>query len=352
MAKETDIKNSNNALPDKFVTDIRSIIEKGRKQAYAAAGQAAIATFWNVGRRIVEEEQNGESRAAYGTRLIPLLADRLKVEYGDGYGKRNLAYYRQFYLTFNDWEILHELVQNLTWTHLRRILSVANPQAQNWYLKTASENMWSTTELDRNISTQYFERRLAAQHPANVEDLPKPSEHDPKEYIKNPVIAEFMGFRRDSVYSETDLEQALIGNLEKFILELGRGFAFVERQQHIVTDTADFFIDLVFYNYKMKRFVIFELKTHRLTHQDIGQLDMYVRMYDDLVKDDNDQPTIGVLLCTDTDNTIARYSVLHESEQLFAAKYMTYMPTEEELRREIEQQKKFFLEQHKDNNND
>jgi predicted nuclease of restriction endonuclease-like (RecB) superfamily len=166
-------------------------------------------------------------------------------------------------------------------------------------------------------------------------------------HIKNPVVAEFMGFRRNSTYSESELEQALIDNLEKFILELGRGFAFVERQQHIVTQTSDFYIDLVFYNFKMKRFVIFELKTHRLTHQDIGQLDMYVRMYDDLVKSNDDQPTIGVLLCTDTDNTIARYSVLNDCDQLFAAKYMTYMPTEEELRREIEQQKEFFLLQHK-----
>ena len=161
------------------------------------------------------------------------------------------------------------------------------------------------------------------------------------------MVAEFMGFRKDAVYSESDMEQALINNLEKFILELGRGFAFVERQQHIVTETSDFYIDLVFYNFKMKRFVIFELKTHRLTHQDIGQLDMYVRMYDDLVKGADDNPTIGVLLCTDTDNTIARYSVLHDSEQIFAAKYMPYMPTEEELRQEIEQQKQFFLEQHK-----
>ena len=161
------------------------------------------------------------------------------------------------------------------------------------------------------------------------------------------MVAEFMGFHRDAVYSESEMEQALINNLEKFILELGRGFAFVERQQHIVTETSDFYIDLVFYNFKMKRFVIFELKTHRLTHQDIGQLDMYVRMYDDLVKSSDDNPTIGVLLCTDTDNTIARYSVLHDSEQIFAAKYMPYMPTEEELRQEIEQQKQFFLEQHK-----
>lgn len=178
-------------------------------------------------------------------------------------------------------------------------------------------------------------RRLAP----NVEDLPAAADKEPLEYIKNPVVAEFMGFHRDAVYSESDMEQALINNLEKFILELGRGFAFVERQQHIVTETSDFFRDLVFYNFKIKRFVIFELKTHRLTHQDIGQLDMYVRMYDDLVKGADDNPTIGVLLCT--------YSVLHDSDQIFAAKYMPYMPTEEELRQEIEQQKQFFLEQHK-----
>lgn len=329
-----------------FVNDIRAIIENGRQLAYAAVGQAAIATYWNVGRRIVEEEQAGQARAEYGSQLIPMLAEQLKDEYGSGYGRRNLAYYRQFYMMFRDWEILHELVQNLTWTHIRRILSVSSPQARDWYLKAAADNMWSTTELDRNISTQYFERRLAAQLPANAEDLPPTTDKDPLEYIKNPVVAEFMGFRRDTAYSESELEQALIDNLEKFILELGRGFAFVERQQHIVTQTGDFYIDLVFYNFKIKRFVIFELKTHRLTHQDIGQLDMYVRMYDDLVKGEDDQPTIGVLLCTDTDSTIARYSVLHDSDQLFAAKYMTYMPTEEELRREIEHQKQFFLEQH------
>ncbi|MBR6015668.1 MAG: DUF1016 family protein [Prevotella sp.] len=347
MTKDLDMKNKNIAPLDHFVNDVRSIIEQGRRQAYAAVGQTAIATYWNIGRRIVEEEQEGEVRAEYGSQLIPMLAEQLTREYGNGYGRRNLAYYRQLYLTFNDLEILHTRVQNLNWSHIRRILSVANQQAREWYFTAAAEQRWSVRELDRNISTQYFERRLAAQLPAKVEDLPKTMERDPLEYIKNPMVAEFMGFHRDTIYSETELEQALIDNLEKFILELGRGFAFVERQQHIVTDTAEFFIDLVFYNYKMKRFVIFELKTHRLTHQDIGQLDMYVRMYDDLVKGDDDQPTIGVLLCTDTDNTIARYSVLHESEQLFATKYMTYMPTEEELRREIEQQKRFFLEQHK-----
>ena len=333
---------------DKVVSDVRAIIEQGRKMAYTAASQAAILTYWNVGRRIVEEEQLGSVRAKYGSQLIPMLAKELSNEYGSGYGRRNLAYYRKFYLTFNDWEILHTRVQNLEWSHVRRVLSVTNPDARLWYLKSASENMWSVRELDRNISTQYFERRLAAQLPINADELPKDAEKGPMEYIKNPVVAEFMGFRRDTKYTETELEQALIDNLQQFIMELGRGFAFVERQQHIVTDMDDFYIDLVFYNFKMKRFVIFELKTHQMTHQDIGQLDMYVRMYDDLMRSEDDQPTIGVLLCTDTDKTIARYSVLHDSNQLFAAKYMTYMPSEEELRQEIERQKQFFLEQHND----
>lgn len=330
-----------------FINDVRTIIEQGRKAAYAAAGQAAIATFWNVGRRIVEEQQDGESRASYGSRLIKNLSEELMPVYGRSYSKRNLDYYKKFYLLFPDIEIVNTRVHNLEWSHFRRVLSVTNPQARLWYLENASENMWSVRDLDRNIATQYYERRLAAQLPANTTDLPKVQKADPLEYIKNPVVAEFMGFHRHSSYSESELEQALIDNLEKFIMELGRGFAFVERQQHIVTDTDDFYIDLVFYNFKMKRFVIFELKTHRLTHQDIGQLDMYVRMYDDLMRSEDDLPTIGVLLCTDTDKTIARYSVLHDSDQLYAAKYMTYMPTEEELSREIEQQKQFFMEQQK-----
>lgn len=340
------MENSKVIISDSLVADVRNIIEEGRRHAFSAAGQIAILTYWNVGRRIVEEEQQGNARADYGKNLIPALADRLTIEFGTGYGRRNLAYYRKFYLEFSDLEILHTRVQNLSWSHIRRILSVSNPEARNWYIKTAAEDMWSVKTLDRNISTQYYERRLAAQREDIAVPAPLQSESDPMEYIKNPMVAEFMGFHRDSNYSESQLEQALVNNLEKFILELGRGFAFVERQQHIVTDTDDFYIDLVFYNFKMKRFVIFELKTHKLTHQDIGQLDMYVRMYDDLIKGVDDAPTVGVLLCTDTDSTIARYSVLHENEQLYAAKYMTYMPTEEELRNEIEQQKRFFLEQH------
>lgn len=341
----------NQQLPEVFLNDVRSIIESGRRQAYSAAGSILLTTYWNIGRRIVEEEQKGNSRAEYGRRLIADLADNLKKEYGPGYGKRNLAYFRRFYLSFPDIEILHEFVQNLTWTHIRRLLSVTDPTARQWYLAHASKDMWSTTTLDRNISSQYYERRLAEQREKPDLILPEAvapfNDKDPLEFIKNPTVAEFMGFRRDSRYSESELEQALIDNLEQFILELGRGFAFVERQQHISTEMDDFYIDLVFYNFRMKRFVIFELKTHKMEHGDIGQLDMYVRMYDDLMKGSDDNPTIGVLLCTDTDSTVAKYSVLNDSQQLYATKYMTYMPTEEELRREIERQKHFFLEHHK-----
>lgn len=339
-------------VSQEFVCDVRRIIDDGRRQAYAAVGNIALATYWNIGRRIVEEEQKGESRAAYGKQIIDGLADRLSLFYGSNYSKRNLQHYRKFYLVFPDFEKVYEFVHNLNWTHIRRLLSVTNPNARMWYLISASKEMWSTTTLDRNISSQYFERRLAAQreNPAllQIEAVAPYNDKDPLEYIKNPTVAEFMGFRRDASYSELELEQALIDNLEKFILELGRGFAFVERQQHIATDIDDFYIDLVFYNFRMKRFVIFELKTHTMRHQDIGQLDMYVRMYDDLIKQPDDNPTIGVLLCTDTDSTVAKYSVLNDSQQLFAAKYMTYMPTEEELRREIEQQKRFFLEHHRE----
>ena len=329
------------------LNDIRKIIEEGRRQAYAAVGQVAIATYWNIGRRIVEEEQQGQERAKYGARLIANLAQQLTLEFGNGFSYRSLNEYRRFYLSFRDLEIMHTRVHNLTWSHFRIIMREATPEGRLWYLKEASEQMWSVRTLDRNVSTQYYGRMIASQR--QQLELPSPvieEGEDPKGYIKNPVVAEFMGFRKDTVFDESEMEQALLDNLQQFIMELGRGFAFVDRQKHITTDTGDYYIDLVFYNYRMKRFVLFELKTHKLTHQDVGQLDMYVRMYDDLVKGEDDNPTLGVLLCTETDKTIARYSVLHESEQLFASKYMAYMPTEEELRREIEQQKQFFLAQH------
>lgn len=254
-----------------IVSEVRSIIEQGRKQAYAEVAKKAIITYWKVGRRLVEEEQNGDNRATYGTSLVKNIANELVPIYGNSYNKRNLDYYKRFYILFPDMQIVNTRVHNLNWSHIRRLLSVTDAQARLWYLETADRDMWSVRTLDRNISSQYYGRRLAAQCD-DTATLPKLADQtDPMEYIKNPMVAEFMGFRKDTNYNETDLEQTLIDNLEKFILELGRGFAFVERQQHIVTDTDDFYVDLVFYNYRMKRFVIFELKTHKLTHQDIGQ---------------------------------------------------------------------------------
>ncbi len=333
-------------LQNNIVNDIRRIIDESRYAAFGAVNSIAVQTYWNIGKKIVEEEQHGQDRADYGKRLIRQLSDELTKEYGNAFSKRNLDYYRKFYICFRDYEIVNACVHNLTWTHFRRVLAVASQESREWYIREASEQQWSTRELDRNISTQYYERLLSSQREGLPLRKAESGKADPLDYIKSPVVAEFLGFHNNSDYNESQLEQALIDNLEKFIMELGKGFAFVERQKHIVTETGDFYIDLVFYNYRMKCFVLFELKTHKLSHQDIGQIDMYVRMYDDTIKDENDNPTIGVLLCTDTDSTIAKYSVLNDNDRLFAAKYMAFMPTQEELQQEIERQKQFFLSTH------
>lgn len=346
MKKDENLMQIPNAPYQILLNDVRKIIEAGRKEAYIAINQAAVFTYWNIGKKIVEEEQNGQSRAEYGKQLIKMLASALSIEYGNAFSKRNLDYYRQFYLSFKDYEIVNTRVHNLSWSHFRRLLSVANPEARMWYLKEASEQMWSVRTLDRNIGTQYYERLLSNQRNNTNLPLPESEKYDPKEYIKNPVVAEFLGFRKDAKFDESQLEQALINNLQQFVMELGRGFAFVDRQKHIHTDAGDFYIDLVFYNINLHCYVLFDLKTHQLSHQDVGQMDMYVRMFDDLVKLPEDNPTIGILLCSETSRDIARYSVLHGNEQLFASKYMPFLPTQEELRFEIEQQKRFFFEQH------
>lgn len=352
MMEKQDMMPKDNISYRNLLNDIRGLIESGRRDAYASIEQAAILTYWNIGRKIVEEEQHGQNRAEYGKQVIKMLANELSLEYGSAFSKRNLDYYRQFYLTFNDFSIVNTRVHNLSWSHFRRLLSVANPDARLWYLKEASEQMWSIRTLDRNIGTQYYERILTNQREKIALSLPEKDKPNPREYIKNPVVAEFLGFRKDTKYDETQLEQALIDNLQQFVMELGRGFAFVDRQKHIHTDAGDFYIDLVFYNINLHCYVLFDLKTRQVTHQDVGQMDMYVRMYDDLVKLPEDNPTIGILLCTETSRDIARYSVLHGNEQLFASKYMPFLPTQEELRFEIEQQKRFFLEQHPENGND
>ena len=321
------------------VNDLKKIIENGRRNAYEAVSATIVETYWNLGRRIVEEEQKGEDRAEYGTYLLKNLAEILTREFGAGFGKRSLEQYRAFYLLYKNFPIANTRVRNLTWSHFRRTLSVADPKAREWYIKEASEQMWSVRTLDRNIQTQYYGRMMSSQRESLKLPAPEIAETDPLEYIKNPVVAEFLGFRKDAKYDESQLEQALIDNLQQFIMELGRGFAFVDRQKHIATDAGDYYIDLVFYNINLHCYVLFDLKTHQITHQDVGQMDMYIRMFDDTVKGDGDNKTVGIVLCSETSKDIAKYSILNESDQIFAAKYMAYMPTEEELRHEIEQQK-------------
>lgn len=331
-----------------FINDIKQIVTQARHKAYAAINSAMVEAYWQMGKRIVEQEQEGRQRADYGTRLLKTLSEELTREFGKGFSVNSLYYFRQFYLTFP--EIFPTVCGILTWSHYKRLLSVTNAQAREWYLKEATEQMWSYRTLDRNIASQYYERLLLSQHKDAVEKemktLTKPYEYDRNEFIKNPTVAEFIGLSPNSDFTESDLESAIIGNLQKFMLELGKGFSFVARQKLIRTEKRDYFIDLVFYNYILKSFVLIDIKTTTVSHQDVGQMDMYVRMYDERVRGEGDNPTIGILLCSDTDNDIARYSVLHDNDRLFASKYMLYMPSEKELREEIERQKEFFRLQH------
>ena len=238
----------------------------------------------------------------------------------------------------------------LSWTHYRILIQVEDVDAREWYAQEAYEQTWSSTTLQRNISSQYYYRLLSSQDKEGVESEMKEltSEYQNKlEFIKNPVIAEFLGMKEDTSYLESNLEQCIINNLQKFLMEMGKGYAFVARQQHIHTDKEDYYIDIVFYNYILKCFVLIDLRTQKITHQDVGQMDMYIRLYDELKKADDDNPTLGIVLCTDTDEDIARYSVLHDNNQIFASKYKLYLPTEDELRAEIETQKEFYYLQNK-----
>lgn len=335
-------------ISSSYLLEIKQILSNARQKAYTAVNSAMVEAYWKIGERIVLEEQNGADRAAYGKEIIKNLSVELTNEFGAGFGERNIRNFRQFYLMFQDLEIWKSVISKLTWTHIQRTLKISNDKARLYYLKEAAENNWSVRTLDRNISTLYYDRLLASQDQSLVkaEMLEKSVPLQASDLIKSPTVLEFLNLPTNLAYTEAELEKALIDNLQQFMLELGKGFAFVARQQCIRTETSDFFIDLVFYNYILKCFVIVELKTEKLTHQDIGQLDMYVRMYDDLQKRPDDNPTIGLLLCTETDSVVAKYSVLNDSSQLFASKYMAYLPSEEELVREIEHQKMIFEQNH------
>ena len=331
-------------ISNNYINEIKKILKNARQKAYTAVNSAMVEAYWKIGRRIVEEEQSGRERAEYGKEIIKNLSKELTEEFGKGFGERNIRNIRQFYVLFSDYEKWKSLISKLTWTHIQKVLRVSNEKARIFYLTEAAENMWSVRTLDRNISTLYYNRIVASIDKKTVENemKEKTKKLQAKEFIKNPVVLEFLDLPTNMSYTESQLEKALTDDIQKFMMELGKGFAFVERQQHIRTENSDFYIDLVFYNYILKCFVIVELKTGKLIHQDIGQLDMYVRMYDDLKKQENDNSTIGLLLCTDTDSTVIKYSVLNDNKNLFASKYVNYLPSEEELINEIERQKILF----------
>lgn len=272
-------------INNQLVTDLRQIIEQGRRQAYISINASMIQTYWNVGRRIVEEEQHGEARAGYGEYIAKTVAEELQAEYGNTFNYRNICYFRQFYLCFKDIEIVNSRVHNLTWTHIRHLLRVDDAQARLWYMKEASTQLWSTRELERNIYSQYYYRLLANQKDKTQEVVDihagEPTLPEKDEFIKNPVVAEYLGLKADRDFSEKKLEDAIIKHIEKFLMEMGKGYALVDRQKHIPTEKQDYYIDLVFYNYILRCFVLVDLKTDKITYEDVGQMDMYRKMYDD-----------------------------------------------------------------------
>ena len=345
MREETGVVEYQAALED-----IKQIITSGQKYAYQAANKAMVFTYWQIGKRIVEQEQKGEERATYGKALLDTLSAELTREYGKSYSKRKLQYFRKFYFAFPDEQIVNTCVHNLNWSHFRALLRVQDENARLWYMNEASNENWSVRTLDRNIGTQYYYRLLQSPKKEKVivemQEKSKENQKNKFEILKSPIVAEFLGFKNEDSYLENDLESAILTHIRDFLMEMGKGFAFVARQQHIVTETADYFIDLVFYNIELKCYVLIDLKMGKITHQDVGQIDMYVRMYDELKCQEGDNPTLGILLCSETDEDIARYSVLHDSDRLFMSKYLTYLPSKEQLRLEIERQKEIFYMQH------
>lgn len=338
---------------ENVISDLKNIIEVAQKQAYQSVNVLLVERNWLIGKRIAEEELQGQERAEYGASVIKKLAKELTTEYGRGFTKSNLYSFYSFYKSYPN--IFHSVsgkLDLLSWTHYRVLLQVEDVEARDWYAKEAYDQTWSVRTLQRNVSSQYYYRMLKTQSPLEVETEMKEltsSYQNKLEFIKNPIVAEFLGMQEDTSYLESELEQSIINNLQKFLMELGKGYAFVARQQHIHTEKEDYYIDLVFYNYILKCFVLIDLKTSKITHQDVGQMDMYIRMYDELKRSEGDNPTIGIVLCSDTDDDIARYSVMHGNEQLFASKYKLYLPTEEELKAEIETQKAMFYLQQKKN---
>ena len=363
-------------MSDDLQRDLDSIVENAQQSAMTSVNTVLVLRNWLLGMRISRENMNGSRNERYGEGIISKLSEELTQKYGKGFDKRSLYRYVQFYQTypeivgtltpqsdsvfnskvmgtltpqFSESAIINKDRRILTWSHYERLLQVSDSEARAWYEKEAIEQSWSVHTLRRNINTQYYERTLLSTDKKSVEEEMKENVNPYRkkyEFLRNPIIADFLGMEENRKYHEPELEKNIIVNLEKFMMEIGKGFAFVERQQRIHTEKEDYYIDIVFYNYILKCFVLVDLKIGKITHQDVGQMDMYVRMYDELRKQPEDNPTLGIVLCSETDEDIARYSILHGNEQLFASNYRLCLPTEEQLRAEIESQKEMFYVQH------
>lgn len=351
--------------------EVRSVLEQARDSAYRAVNVAMARAYWQVGRLIVEHEQGGRRRAGYGEELLESLSDKLTSEFGRGFTATNLRYMRQFYLAFSIHHALRDelgvrgkrnaprsesgihhaargkspgLRQELSWTHYRLLLGVENPAAREWYMNEAADQHWSTRQLERQISVLYYERLLASRKKAPVrkEARDKLASIVPEQFIRDPYVLEFLNLKDYPALRESAVEQGIIDNLQAFLLELGKGFSFVARQKRLRFEEEDFYVDLVFYNYLLRCFVLVDLKVGKLTHQDLGQMDSYVRMFDANARPAGDNPTIGLILCSRKNEAIAKYSVLTEGRQIFAAKYLKVLPSEEELRVELERERRLL----------
>ena len=328
-------------LQQNIINDIRNLIDNAKKSIVKSVNWAMVITYWEIGKRIIEEEQKGEERAKYGSFLIKKLALQLTTEFGRGFDERELRKMRQFYTCF---PIRDTVRPELSWSHYRLLMKVEDEQAKTFYLTESIQEAWSTRQLDRQISTAYFQRLLASKDrnllKSNVKKEVQPV--SPNDFLKDPFVLEFLDINTPN-YLEQDLENAILSKLQQFILELGKGFSFVARQQRITTEAGKHYkIDLVFYNYLLKCFVLIDLKIGTLTPQDVGQMDMYVRLYEEQKKPVGDNPTLGIILCSERDDTVVQFSVLNGSEQIFASQYQLYLPTENQLKNWVNNQRLFL----------
>lgn len=322
---------------EKLYRNIKQVIEEARNTAYRAANFSMVLGYWHIGKLIVEEEQSGKQRAAYGKQLLKELSGRLLKEYGKGFDESNLRHMRNFYSGYQKQDALRP---ELSWTHYRLLLKVKRNDARTFYMQEAIEGRWNTRTLERQINSLYFERMIMTRQPkgkalVKAEAESKKEVAKPSDIIKDPYVLEFLDLKANQKFYEQELEQGLIDKLQEFLLELGKGFSFVARQHRMMAENDDFYIDLVFYNYILKCFLLVDLKAGKLTHQDVGQMDMYVRMFEDQVRQESDNPTIGLILCSEKNNAVVKYSLLKESKQIFASKYQLYLPTEKQLKEEI-----------------